>query len=65
MSIKTTHQLAAELLKCENAPVSVSIDISTCDEDSGRRAFSSACIGINDRRAPEITILFEGYLNDE
>lgn len=64
MAIRTTHQLAAELLKCENVSVTVSVDISTCDEDAGRRAFGHTCMGVNDRRAPEITVLFEGEVND-
>jgi len=62
--IKTTHQLAAELLKCENVPVYVSIDISTCGNDAGRKAFSNGFLGINYKQAPEVILLFDGQLND-
>ena len=34
-----THKLAMELLKQEDQPVVVSIDISTCDADSDNRIF--------------------------
>lgn len=62
--IKTTHQLAAELLKCENVPVTASVDVSIGEIDAERRAFGFECLGINDTRAPEITILFVGEIND-
>jgi len=65
MTIKTTHQLAAELLKCENTPFDVSIDISSSDDDAHLRAFGFECLGINDRHASVITILFEGNINDD
>lgn len=60
--IKTTHQLAAELLECENVPVTVSVDVSKSEADFERRAFSTEYLGINDKRAAEITVLFNGYL---
>ncbi len=61
--MKTTHQLAAELLKCENVPVTISIDVSTGDDDAGHRAFSLEYLGINDKRASQITLLFDGIAN--
>lgn len=53
------HDLAAQLLKCENLEVKASIDISK-DED-GRRLFTEACHGINSYNGyrGEIIILFE------
>lgn len=40
----TTHELAKELLEKEDVEVGCSVDVSTCDEDSGRRVFGSeAC----------------------
>ncbi len=61
---KTTHQLAAELLKCENVPVYISIDVSTCENDAERRAFSHDFLGVNDKQTPEIMLLFDGQLSD-
>ena len=43
----TAHELAEQLLKCEDLEVTASIDISTCDEDSGRRIFTDEFFGIN------------------
>ena len=53
----TAHELAEQLLKCEDLEVTASIDISTCDEDSGRRIFTDEFFGINSGCA-RITLLF-------
>ena len=60
MAVKS-HELARQLLRGENFPVRASIDISTCDDDSGRRIFSTDCMGVNNINGDggEITILFE------
>ena len=60
----TSHQLARELLDIEDRPMSISIDISTCDSDSGRRTFSTEYNGINDINSSELVLLYEGELND-
>ena len=56
------HELAAELLKCENLPVSASVDISTCEDDyrGGRNIFTTDMMGVNayEGDAGEITLLF-------
>jgi hypothetical protein len=55
------HELARELLKCNNFEVAASIDISTCDADSDRRIFTTETIGINAYNVSdgrEIIILF-------
>ncbi len=66
----TSHQLAAELLKGPDLPVTASIDISTSDEDGGRRLYThdNGCMGVNNTEgdAGLITILFsaEPFDND-
>lgn len=42
-----THELAKYLLMCDDLEVTASIDISTCDDDSGRRIFTDEFFGIN------------------
>ena len=51
------HDLARELLKCDNETVIASIDISTGDSDSDRRIFTSECFGINSKKANAQTIV--------
>lgn len=55
------HKLAELLLNCDNLEVTASIDISTCDDDSGRRIFTDNCIGINNYKGDGgvITILMD------
>lgn len=55
------HELAELLLKCENLEVTASIDISTNDDDSGRRIFADNCRGINNYKGDggNITILMD------
>ena len=57
-----SHELAELLLKMPSKPVIASVDISTCDADSGDRAFGDF-IGINDMHADEVVLLFVGGLN--
>jgi len=54
------HDLARELLECENLEVTVSVDRST-EEDVDARVFGDTCHGINNRTgdAGVLTILFE------
>jgi hypothetical protein len=59
----TTHKLAHELLKCNDVPLTISMDVSTCDENSGLRGFGTNFLGVNDYTAEEITLLFEGEIN--
>lgn len=59
-----SHDLAKELLSMPPKEVTISLDISTCDEDAGRRAFSGAYFGINDKESHDLVLLFEGTIND-
>jgi len=59
----TTHELAKELFDLPDKPVAISLDISTCDENAGDRAFSGEYFGVNDAEADEIILLFRGSLN--
>ena len=54
------HDLAAQLLECENYEIGASIDISTCEDDAGRRIQPGEFLGINDAagHGNEITLLF-------
>jgi hypothetical protein len=58
-----SHELARLLLSVEDREVECSVDISTCDEDSGRRAFGDL-LEINDLQSDPLTLLFEGSLNE-
>ena len=60
------HELAQELLECEDLEVNASVDISTCDDDGGRRIFTVDCMGVNNYSgdAGEITILFYAHPED-
>jgi hypothetical protein len=62
----TSHELARELLKCEDLEVTASLDISTGDDDSGRRIFTNGCFGVNNFTgdAGVITILFDADPKD-
>lgn len=59
----TTHELAKELLELEDKPLEISVDMSTCDEDSENRVFTTEYFGVNDKHASEITLLFAGEPN--
>ena len=58
-----SHELARELLDMPDKYIEASVDISTGDDDIGRRAFGSL-IGINNKESPRVMLLFEGLLND-
>lgn len=61
----TVAELIEELGKLEgDSPVSVSIDVSTSEEDAGRRAFSEMFFEAMDSSG-EVVLCFDGYLNDE
>jgi hypothetical protein len=53
-----SHELAKLLLSIEDRPIGCSVDMSTCDEDSGNRVFGDL-IELNDIHSPELTLLFE------
>ena len=70
---KTTHELARLLLSEDDVEFFISVDVSTGDDDAGRRAFSvgppieilyerDPCIHAH--TASSAIVLFEGYLND-
>lgn len=61
--MNSSHELARLMLSAEDKPVTCSVDISTCEEDSTRRVFGEY-IEINDLNAPEITLLCIGAIND-
>ena len=61
--IMNTHELAKILLEMEPKQIIASVDISTCDEDSGRRVYGDF-IELNDMHPHEAVLLFEGNIND-
>ena len=55
------HELARELLRCENYEVAASIDISTGDNDAFDRVFGFDLECVNDRTGgnlQQITLIF-------
>jgi hypothetical protein len=62
-----THDLAKKLLASPNEDVRISIDVSTCDEDSERRVSSEELVEIqNDSWMGYISLLFvNGQMNWE
>ncbi len=63
--MKNSHEIAKELLSMPPKEVCISVDISTCDADSGRRVFTFEYFGINDEDDDdEVMLLFAGNLND-
>lgn len=54
------HELGRMLLKGDDEEITASIDISTGDEDAGRRIYAIECFGVNSMKANsnEIVILF-------
>jgi len=60
------HDLAELLLKGDNAEISASIDISTGDDDCGRRLFTNDFYGVNATVSQhgEITLLFSAHPQD-
>ncbi len=64
-------ELAEILLENPDAEVSVSVDVSTCEGDSGRRAFGEDVFEVIEGTTggphgvvTDLTICLEGYLND-
>ncbi len=66
MDEMTAHEVARQLLAGEDFPLTASLDISTSDENSGRRLFSYECLGVNDSRGPagEIVLMFAAHPTD-
>lgn len=60
----TSHQLAKQLLKHEDQAVTVSVDISTGDDDFGKRAFGIVTSIQEEEKPHGITILAEGEINE-
>jgi hypothetical protein len=60
----TVAELIADL-KCLNQEsiIDVSIDVSTGEHDSDRRAFSNEYFGVQANSANDSSVLFGGYLN--
>lgn len=60
------HELAKQLLEAEDYEVTASIDISTNDDDNGRRIFTKDCFGLNNLSGDGgvITILFDADPKD-
>lgn len=54
------HDLARELLKCDNLEITASIDISSSAKNHSRRLFTDECFGVNNFRGDNgvITITF-------
>lgn len=59
--VKTTHQLAAELLKCENVPVTVSVDMEDT-HPPGSRVFGHGLIDMQKENDGSVTLIFESGL---
>lgn len=59
-----SHELAKALLEKEATEVTVSVDISTTDDDAGSRVFSDDLISLQYEGDGSVTFLFElGYTN--
>jgi len=62
--MKNSHEVAKELLSMPPKEIVISVDISTGDNDAGRRIFTSEFFGINDaENEDEVVLLFGGDLN--
>lgn len=57
-----SHELAKELMKHQNMEIIISIDVSTGEEDFGKRVFADI-VGVQADNN-EVVILGEGNLND-
>ena len=58
-----SHELARELLSIDDKPISVSVDISSGDNDAGLRVFADEYHGPCDIDADNLVLLFCGTLN--
>ena len=46
--------------------ITISVDVSTCEEDSERRVYTGDYFGVNDvDQDNEIVLLFHGTFNDQ
>ncbi len=60
-----THELAEKLLQGPKRKVVASVDISSGDDDAGRRAFGDLCDLQYEADEETVTLLFDaGRLND-
>ena len=60
-----THELATRLLQAPMRNVVASVDISTDDDDAGRRAYGELCDLQYEADDTTLTLLFDaGTLND-
>ena len=59
-----THELAKRLLGMKNKIATVSVDMSTCDEDAQNRVFAWELFEIIDDGSKEITLLFINGVTD-
>ena len=59
-----THELAKRLLGMKNKIATVSVDMSTCDEDADRRIFAFDLHEIIDDGSKEITLCFVDGVED-
>ena len=60
----TTHELAKRLLGMKNKIATVSVDMSTCDEDAQNRVFAWELFEIIDDGSKEITLCFVDGVTD-
>lgn len=56
-----SHELAEMLLDDTDKEITASVDISTCDEDSGDRVFGEDFCGINPIDEDSVALLFSSY----
>ena len=64
-----SHDIAAQMLLAQDGQIECSVDISTCDDDSGRRALGDfSCVnsfpGSDGFGSRSVEMLFCGSLND-
>lgn len=64
----TGRDIIKEILRCEDIDLelTISVDISTGENDAGRRVFTAEFFEVNDTRSisNEIVLLFSGSIND-
>ena len=64
MSELTTHELARQLLELNDVELTISLDLSTCDQDATLRAFSGDFFG-PESTDTETVLMFSGSLNEK
>lgn len=63
----TGRKLIEDILKCGDIDkeITISVDISTCEENSEKRIYTDNYFGVNDaEQDSEIVLLFHGTPND-